>query len=226
MISNPVIDVIIPVYNREKYIRETIESILEQSWQNINIVLVDDGSTDASREIINEFTNKHSNIQLISKEHNSGISDTSNIGLHHTTAEYIAFLDSDDLWDKEKLFKQMQYLKMNDSVDICFTLVKEFDHNPTKNLARKETFKGYHKSAMLCRSYIFKEIGEFDTNLAVGEFIDWLSRCSAKQIQFGMLEEILTYRRVHESNFTKKIKASEYLEVIRAHMKRKSDNAN
>lgn len=90
------ISVIVPVYNVEKYLEECVNSILNQSYKNIEIVLVDDGSKDNSGKICDEFVKKYDNVKCIHKE-NGGLSDARNVGLANATGEYIMFADSDDL---------------------------------------------------------------------------------------------------------------------------------
>lgn len=101
------ISVIIPVYNREKYVSEAIESVLKQTYQFLDIIVIDDGSTDKSAEIIKSFGSK---IRYFYQE-NSGISSALNHGLKVAKGEFIAFLDSDDLWTENKLNLQIKVLK-------------------------------------------------------------------------------------------------------------------
>lgn len=93
--KEPLVTVIVPVYNVEKYLYECVDSILSQSYRNLEIILVDDGSTDSSRTICDEYNNKDSRIKVIHKK-NGGLSDARNAGLEAASGEYIAFTDSDD----------------------------------------------------------------------------------------------------------------------------------
>ena len=93
---NPKISVIIPVYNVEKYLAECIESILNQTFNDIEILIIDDCSTDNSYKIMEEYAKKDSRIVLYHNENNVGVSKTRNIGLDNAKGEYIAFVDSDD----------------------------------------------------------------------------------------------------------------------------------
>lgn len=93
------ISVIIPIYNAEKYLKRCIESILNQTYKNLEILLINDGSTDKSKDICNEYKEKDSRIKIINKE-NEGVSKTRNIGLNLAIGEYIFFMDSDDFLDK------------------------------------------------------------------------------------------------------------------------------
>ena len=96
MSEQPLISVIVPVYNVEKYLRPCVESILEQTYKNIEVILVNDGSTDKSKAICLELAEKDKRISFYEKA-NSGLSDTRNVGLEKATGDYILFVDSDDL---------------------------------------------------------------------------------------------------------------------------------
>lgn len=98
----PLVSIIIPVYNVEKYLRQCIDSVLNQTYRNIEVILVDDGSKDNSLEICNEYTKKDNRIIVISKQHN-GVSDTRNVGIDISSGEYISFVDSDDMIKSEMI---------------------------------------------------------------------------------------------------------------------------
>ena len=99
---SPLVTVIIPVYNAEKYIAQTIQSVLQQTFQDFEIIVLNDGSKDQSGEIIQKLQQTDSRIYYIPKS-NSGVSDTRNIGIANAKGKYLAFLDADDLWKPENL---------------------------------------------------------------------------------------------------------------------------
>jgi len=108
----PEISVLLPVYNAELYIKETVESILNQTFSNFEFIIIDDGSTDRSLEILKGFAKKDSRIRLISRE-NKGVVDTLNEGLELCLADYVARIDSDDIATQERLEVEYKYLKKN-----------------------------------------------------------------------------------------------------------------
>ena len=113
------ISVVVPVYNVEKYIDECIESIMNQSYQNIEIILVNDGSTDNSYEICKEWQAKSSKIRIINKE-NGGLSSARNAGLDHANGDFVAFVDSDDYVDPQMLMHMREVFEINPvSVVVC-----------------------------------------------------------------------------------------------------------
>lgn len=118
MENSGLISVIIPVYNVEEYLRECIDSVLSQTYENYEIILVNDGSTDSSGKICDEYAEGYQHITVIHKE-NSGPSKTRNVGLEAAKGEYIYFLDSDDYIDK-KTFEKLLYVNKTEDADIVF----------------------------------------------------------------------------------------------------------
>lgn len=108
----PKVSVIIPAYNAEKFIAETIQSVLDQSFQDFELIVLNDGSKDKTPEIIQEFCNIDSRVKLINKA-NSGVSDTRNLGMSQSKGEYIALLDADDLFFPTYLEKKVKFLEEN-----------------------------------------------------------------------------------------------------------------
>lgn len=104
------VSIIIPAYNAELFIRETLRSVLLQSYKNFEVIVVNDGSTDKTKDIINEFVSADKRFYLIEKE-NGGAASARNLGVEKAKGDLIAFLDSDDLWHPDKLLKQVQYLE-------------------------------------------------------------------------------------------------------------------
>ena len=111
--NEPEVSIITPVYNAEEFLMETIESVKNQTFQNWEMILVDDGSTDDSLSIINSYSEKDKRIRCIQLQQNSGAAIARNTGIEHSDSPYIAFLDSDDLWLPEKLETQLKIMKEN-----------------------------------------------------------------------------------------------------------------
>lgn len=105
------ISIVVPVYKAERFLKDTIKTVEQQTYKNWELIFVDDCSPDSSIEIINNAINKDSRIKLIQLEKNSGAAIARNAGIEYAEGEYIAFLDADDLWEKEKLEKQIKFMK-------------------------------------------------------------------------------------------------------------------
>lgn len=117
--KDPLISVVITSYNYDKYISKTIESVLNQSYKNIELIIVDDGSTDLSREIIQNYAKKHKNIHFYTHEGNvnKGFIETMKLGIKKSKGKYIAFCESDDFWDRDNLKEKVKLLnKYKDAV--------------------------------------------------------------------------------------------------------------
>ena len=110
------LSVIVPVYNTEKYLKKCLKSIVNQSYKNLEILIINDGSTDGSLNIIRKFEETYPNVFLYNKE-NSGVADTRNFGIQKATGDFITFVDSDDFIELDLYQLCMEYIKKND-VDI------------------------------------------------------------------------------------------------------------
>lgn len=115
------ISVIMPLYNNEKYVIEAIQSVINQTYKDWELIIINDASTDNSKEIVQRFLHKQldSRIKFIDLENNNGVSFTRNLGIKEAKGEYISFLDSDDLWDKE--FLKLSYLKLKENYKFVYT---------------------------------------------------------------------------------------------------------
>jgi len=206
MAMNNLVSVIIPTYNSAKYIAEAIDSVLAQTYENFEIITIDDGSTDNTEEMLKPYMGK---ITYIRKE-NGGPASARNRGIEISKGEFIAFLDADDVWLPQKLEKQMNFMRNNPDIDIICTAVS--DYRDSENLSSGEI-------TLLKKGYIFNQLiqGNFITASTVllkakcikyGELFDedkrlisvedynlWL-RLSRKY-KFGFLNEVTTKRRLH-----------------------------
>lgn len=217
------VSVILPVYNRERYVKDAIESVLDQTYKNFELIVVDDGSTDNSIKIIERF--RAQSVKIIRQE-NSGCPVARNSGLKIAQGEYFAFLDSDDLWVRNKLELQMEQISQPDAADMIFGYVNEFSgNNPiiTKGLmANARSLKGIHAICLLISRANFMRVGLFDPKFIVAEFIDWYARAKNQKLSELMMPEVLAYRRIHEGNLDRlKRPDNQYASVLKAALDRK-----
>lgn len=126
MFKENLVSIIMPSYNSEKYIEDSIESVLGQTYKEWELIIIDDCSSDNTISIIKEYSERYSNIYLIELEENSGAAIARNRGIEIAQGEFIAFLDSDDLWKKEKLEIQIKYMKIK-ALSFSFTEYEEID---------------------------------------------------------------------------------------------------
>jgi glycosyltransferase involved in cell wall biosynthesis len=214
------IDVIIPVYNGKKFILQALDSVVHQTLSPSKIIVVDDGSTDKTHELITEFAKTSGvEIQIIKKE-NGGLSSARNAGIKASTADFIAFLDADDVWVNNKLEKQLEVFKSTEFGNLglvyCkYDLINEGGEKTTGYvLPLDKKFRGYVFSKMLAANKILssgsgvlikKEVlenaGFFDEELKFGEDWDMWIRI-AEKFEVDYVDETLVHIRRHANNMS------------------------
>ena len=122
----PIISIITPAYNAENYISQTIESVQNQSFKDWELIIVDDCSKDYTSVLVKEFENKDPRIRMIKAPQNGGVAKARNLGLEQARGDFIAFVDSDDLWEPEKLEKQLAFMKEKGCV-LSYTDFQKFN---------------------------------------------------------------------------------------------------
>ncbi len=147
------VSIIVPIYNTEKYLKRCLDSIIDQTYQNLEIILVNDGSTDNSEKIAKEFAKKDHRIKLISQP-NSGQSSARNTGIKKATGEYIGFVDSDDKINPKFVENLLQLYSNNTSIAVCGHQYNRLKEGTSKNLYQSE-LKPRHKNESQ-KAYILK----------------------------------------------------------------------
>ena len=162
----PKISVIVPVYNVEKYLRKCLDTIISQTFSDIEIICVNDGSTDNSRKILEEYKNKDYRIVIVDKK-NGGLSSARNAGMKVARGEFISFIDSDDWIDEtmlEKLYNSMTTLK----TDITICAVHQFDESKQEIDDSCEYFTlGHFDESFDNKVFSYKDTKSFLTNVCV-----------------------------------------------------------
>jgi glycosyltransferase involved in cell wall biosynthesis len=206
------ISVIIPNYNYARYLDQAIESVMGQTYKNLELIVVNNGSTDNSLEILAKYKNK---IRLIDQP-NLGQSGARNSGLSVSSGEYIAFLDADDFWEPSKL--EMQSMLINDVTQLVYcgiTPFKDPGNEKLQNILPK--YKGdcanyfidlpgvsvvlSGESTVLFSRDLFLKVGSFDTELNSTAGWDFFRRCSLLT-EFDFISEPLVNYRLHSSNMS------------------------
>lgn len=196
------ISTIIPVYNGAPFLTEAINSVLHQTLPPDELLVIDDGSTDDTAQIAQSFGDK----VLYFYQENQGAAAARNHGIKLAQGNLIAFLDADDLWLRDKLKQQVERLIQQPACGIVFTFIQEFKTTTKTGGTQMDIIRnlpGYSFTTALIRQALFEKIGFFDTQLAVGEFIDWYAQAKDMGYKDCMLEETLALRRSHEKNMTK-----------------------
>lgn len=202
------VSIIIPVYNAEDFILKTIKSVQEQTYENWELLLIDDCSKDSSGRLIEAKSKEDNRIKYIKLEENSGAAVTRNLGLSKARGRYVAFLDSDDIWKPDKLKKQIDFLNDRE-VSFCFTSYRYMnsDGSPTHKVARapeKINYDGLLKNTIIgCSTVLIDRfiIGDFRmVNVRRGQdTATWLSLLKKIDYAYGLYEDLVWYRIVKES---------------------------
>jgi|SRR5690625_3061515 len=215
--KQPLVSVITPAYNAERFIGETIESVLEQTYPNWEMIIVDDRSTDRTVEIVKTYQKQDKRIQLIQLKENSGSAVARNTAMDHANGRYLAFLDSDDLWMTNKLERQVAFMQDN-GIAFSFTKYVRMKEDGTVTNAITEAPKtvDYDRlmkhcvigclTVMLDREKIGKE--RMINIRTRQDYVFWLTLTKKRFYAYGLPEVLAKYRLVEDSISSNKIKAA------------------
>ena len=196
------VSVVIAAYNSEAYIAEAIESVLGQTVAPDEVIVIDDGSSDGTRGILDGFGKRI----IALTQANSGQAAAVNKGLALARGELIGFCDADDLWTPRKLKMQLALLDHDGSVEAAFGKVQQFvsPDVPEQHRARLtpaiEVMPGELKQCMLIRRAALMRIGPFDATLPATFFIAWLGRAKQCGLKTAHVDDIVVRRRLHLRN--------------------------
>jgi glycosyltransferase involved in cell wall biosynthesis len=219
--SNKPVSVIIPVFNGERYLAEAIKSVLVQTSPPAEIIVVDDGSTDGSGEIVRRFS---PSVRYL-RQTNQGPATARNVGVNAAQGEMLAFLDADDLWLPGKLAKQSAMLQQqNDGYVVCrFHPMLEPNVAWPAGLNRgyyESEPAGFLPSGLLVARRAWENVGPFDPFYRVGEDSEWFFRARKLKTPEGVVPEVLIYKRFHEQNLSLQATGHELLRGLRASLRR------
>jgi glycosyltransferase involved in cell wall biosynthesis len=203
--TNPIVTVLMPVYNTEKYLKEAIDSILNQTLGDFEFIIIDDASTDASVSIVQSYID--SRIKLVIKPQNTGYTTSLNMGLEMAKGKYIARMDSDDISVLDRFEKQVVFMEEHDDVAVCGSWFKcigtnEVIQHPATNDAIKVAFLSYcaigHPTVMLRNSFLKEHHLIYNTDMEPAEDYDlW---CRIVRIgKLANIPEVLLQYRLHNS---------------------------
>ena len=214
----PVLSIIVPVYNVATYLREGLDSILRQEVQDIEVICVDDCSSDSSPDILKEYQAKDNRIQFIRQSENKGPSATRNIGIKYAKGKYIAFLDADDLWNEEKIEKQIRFMKDN-GYEFTFTGYEFVDENGIDNkkivkVPEKINYRQALKNTTIFTSTVIFDVEKLGKGLIKmpnvrrgQDTATWWKVLKTNIIAYGLNETLSLYRRSNNTLSANKMKA-------------------
>jgi len=218
MHSLSLVSVIIPAYNAEKTIKATMQSVLKQTYDNIELLIINDGSTDSTPEIVRTF--KDPRIRLYDFT-NAGLSAARNRGIARATGEYISFIDADDMWSKDKIESHVQALKDNPSAAVVYSWSYGI-YKGTKKRLPDQTYRlsGDVYREMLCINFVaggsnilakkeaIEKTGKFDETLTACEDWDYYIRL-AREYEFAHIPKFQVFRSITRDNMSSNFLAME-----------------
>jgi glycosyltransferase involved in cell wall biosynthesis len=202
------VTVVMPAYNASQYLNETIESVLAQTFNDFELIIIDDGSTDNTAEVAAQYCQQDRRVKLFSQA-NQGVSVARNTGIKMAQGEFVAFIDADDQWLIDKLASHIKHLNLNDNLGISFGRVEflSFDSKPTGKLSNAilSNLKPQHflyenptitVSNLVVRQEVFQQVGVFDESMKYNEDLDWCLRvmCSGNWNIEGINKVLMRYR--------------------------------
>jgi len=191
---------IVPVYNGARYLGDALDSILAQTSPAGEIVVVDDGSTDDTPDVMDRYAGR---IRAV-RQANAGPSAARNAGLELSTGELIAFLDADDLWLPDKLGRQLAVLDAHPGAMLCFCGIVNFREGSGPSGGPSEWPQSpFSPCTVLVRRTLFADVGAFDPSLRSGEDTEWFLRVMMRKIAYKVLPDVLVRRRQHDANLTR-----------------------
>lgn len=210
--SWPLVSVVMSVYNEENYLKETIDSILNQTLANFEFIIVNDGSTDRTQEILETYGKMDERMKLTSNPRNFGIAKTTNIGIRKAKGKYVAIMDAGDLSHPKRLEKQTEYLEAKKDVHILGTQGRWIDKDrksigtwrmPLRvdGRALYKTGGAIHPSIMARRD-IFDTVGLYDEDLVMSQEFDFYMRALKNHLIIANLEDELICIREREEGMT------------------------
>ncbi len=211
---NKLVSVIIPAFNVEKYITATVQSVTGQTYKNIEIIIVEDCSTDSTKSLIEVLAKNDSRIRLLFHPKNVGLASTRNTGLASARGEYLCIFDADDIMVPEKIEKQVQFLESHPECDITYSDAYHFLDGTKKMFLldfpeRQNTYSNFLKfgnhvnpNTTFFRRGVYDTYGGFDGSLRSTEDWDYWLTLSRNGVRFMHQAEVLTLYRVRSGGLT------------------------
>lgn len=215
--SRPLVSVIIPVHNGADFLAQAVDSVARQDYAPLEILVIDDGSTDATAALAAGMPN----VRCWSQTH-AGVAAALNAGIAQARGDWFAFLDHDDLWTPGKLSLQAQVLLDDPTVDLVSGITEQFFEAPALAQSLRidpahERLAGRMLSATLIRRTAFERVGPFDPAFVLASGLEWQSRAMALKLRATPLEVVVHRRRIHGANHSlqRERLQAEYFRLLR-----------
>lgn len=213
------VSVVIPAYNAEAFVEAAVESVLGQEGARLDVIIVDDGSTDRTGEVLRRFGAQ----VRIRSQGNAGSSAARNLGAALARGEYLAFLDADDLWAPGKLKRQLAAFACDPGLDVVWGGVREFRDGEDPAASQRPVLAAPHPGAALLRREAFERTGGFSDVFRETEVVEWATRILEPEFRQARVDDVVMYRRLHGTNkgLDNEAARREYLAVLKRHLDRR-----
>ena len=213
---DPLVSVVIPVFNGERFLREAVESVLAQNYSSLEIIIVDDGSTDDTASVAGSLPETARYLH----QTNHGPAAARNRGIEHARGSLIAFADADDLWPVAKLELQLPHLINNPAIEIVLgriqqVLLSETVNGQTQSQEFGEPAFSVNLGGAVIRKSVFERVGLFDETMRYSEDVDWFMRARESGAAIMTIDAVTLFYRQHEENMTRG-KSTAELSVLKA----------
>ncbi|GLB52888.1 glycosyl transferase [Neptunitalea chrysea] len=202
--AKPLVSIVTPTYNSAKFISETIVSVQQQTYPYWELLVVDDASTDTTRQIVNDFKGKDTRIKLIELSSNKGAGYARNMAINEAQGHYIAFLDADDIWLPQKLKTQVTFMQQNPEVLVSFSSYELMNEDGSSKAIRIEALPKVTYNKMLKSNYVGNLTGMYNAKELGKVFMPlirkrqdwglWLSCIKVSGAAYGISETLARYR--------------------------------
>lgn len=229
MTEAALVSVIIPVYNGERYLGAALESVLTQTYRPVEIIVVDDGSTDDTAQVVQAFARRCTVPLHYFRQENQGHAAARNQGIAKAAGDLSAFLDCDDIWLPHKLECQLALLQQSAEAGYALVFQQFFLEAglPRPPWVRPELLDkpqpGFIPSCLVVRRSLWGEIGAFNADLVTSSDVDWFFRAHDARVPFVNVPEVLVRRRIHARNQSRFVQTThrEILAAARGSVRRK-----
>jgi len=219
--KSPLISCVVPVFNGERYLKETLDSILAQTYQPVEILVVDDGSTDDTAGLVSRYGQR---VRYLWQA-NAGEAAARNLGLTAAHGEFVAFLDADDLWHSQKLERQMSRFQEPAPIDLCFTQYENFwvpelaeEELKYRGKTISQSQSSWSISTLLMRRAGFERFGKFSTAAywpPESENLIWFLHAVEQGAVVEVMPDILMSRRLHSTNQSRKQTLEAFFPILK-----------
>ncbi len=210
------VSVIMSVYNAEKYLKEAVDSILNQTYRSFEFIIVNDCSTDNSYSILEDYASRHDNVILINNGKNLGLTKNLNLALKHASGKYIARMDADDISELDRFEKQVNFLELNQSIDILGTFSKNINENGEITGTRSTPvthgdimrilpkLSPLSHPTIMFRKESLEKIGFYNDKYKTSQDYDMWFRASRAGLRFYNIPEFLLKYRMNDDYISRK----------------------